>query len=181
MRRVSVLAVALVAAMAALTSPDPALPIDAVELDREAVAALTALFDTTPAAREIATSAKGVLVFPHMVRASAIQYGDGSLLVRGRAAAHYHMTGVPVGIQVSVPSFKCALFFMTDAALAHLDDSAGWQVGAGAKVVVLGERAASVQSTTMAAKDDVYAVIFAHGGLMTGLELQDTRITRINP
>ena len=68
---------------------------------------------------------------------------------------------------------------MTDEVLAQLDRSHGWEVGVGPSVVVLDAGAARALTTTTA-KDDVYAFIFGQRGLMAGIGLQGSKISRIN-
>jgi lipid-binding SYLF domain-containing protein len=71
------------------------------------------------------------------------------------------------------------MFLMTQAAVDHLQKVQGWEVGVGPTVVVLDEGAAkNLSSSTM--KDDVYAFIFNQQGLMAGVSLEGTKISRIN-
>ena len=74
----------LMLAMVSISALDPpiALAASAGEIDRNATQALTTLYRTTPGAKELANNAKGVLVFPHIVKGGLIvagQYGDGAL------------------------------------------------------------------------------------------------------
>lgn len=69
---------------------------------------------------------------------------------------------------------------MTSSSLKYLDQSEGWEIGAGPSVVVVDQgMAKSLTSTT--ARDDVYAFIFGQKGLMAGVGLQGSKITRIHP
>ncbi len=54
---------------------------------------------------------------------------------------------------------------MTDAALNHLRETKGWELGVGPTVVLVDEGVATNLSTSML-KDDVYAFIFSQQGLM---------------
>ena len=69
---------------------------------------------------------------------------------------------------------------MNDAALKHLDRSEGWELGVGPSVVVVNEGIAK-NLTTTTARDDVYAFVFGQEGLMLGLGIQGSKITRIQP
>jgi lipid-binding SYLF domain-containing protein len=53
-------------------------------------------------------------------------------------------------------------------------------VGVGPTIVVVDEGAAKSLTTTTA-KDDVYAFIFSQKGLMGGLGIQGSKITKIKP
>ena len=66
---------------------------------------------------------------------------------------------------------------MTDTAFAYLDRSDGWEIGVGPSIVIVDEgMARSLTSTTL--KDDVYAFFFSHQGLMAGMGLQGSKITK---
>ena len=83
-------------------------------------------------------------------------------------------------MQAGVQSFSYALFFMDDASLNYLDRSGGWEIGVGPSIVVVDEGVArSLTSTTV--QKGVYAYIFSQKGLMAGLGLQGSKITRIYP
>jgi lipid-binding SYLF domain-containing protein len=70
------------------------------------------------------------------------------------------------------------MFLMNDAALQYLDKSDGWELGTGPSIVVLDQGAAGGLSTSTA-REDVYAFIFSQTGLMGGLGLQGSKITKI--
>ena len=69
---------------------------------------------------------------------------------------------------------------MSDAALTYLRTSDGWEIGTGPSVVILDTGTAAALTTTTA-RADVYAIFFDQKGLMAGLGLQGSKITRINP
>jgi lipid-binding SYLF domain-containing protein len=72
------------------------------------------------------------------------------------------------------------MFFMTDSALKYFRESKGFEVGVGPSVVVVDAGLAKTLTTTTA-KSDVYAFIFGQQGLMAGLGLQGSKITKIKP
>jgi len=69
---------------------------------------------------------------------------------------------------------------MTDAALAHLENSAGWEVGVGPSIVIVDAGLAKTLTTTTL-QDDVYAFVFSQQGLMAGAGLQGSKISKISP
>jgi len=154
------------------------------EINRDAKTALDKLYDGTPQARQLASRAKAVLVFPSIVKAGFLfgaQYGStGALIKDGRTVGYYNTVAASYGLQAGVQSFGYALFFMSDSALKYLDKSEGWEVGVGPSIVVI-DAGAAKSLTTTTAKDDVYAFIFDQKGLMAGLGLQGSKITKINP
>jgi lipid-binding SYLF domain-containing protein len=67
----------------------PALAGTAAELQRDAGIALQKLYDRSPVAKELSTTAKGILVFPRIVKGGLIvggQYGEGALCKKGLMA-----------------------------------------------------------------------------------------------
>src|SRR5512136_2413378 len=71
------------------------------ERDREGDAALQQLYASTPAARNLASRAKGILVFPGVVKAGFIvgpQYGKGALRQKGRTVGYYNMVAGSYGL-----------------------------------------------------------------------------------
>jgi lipid-binding SYLF domain-containing protein len=69
---------------------------------------------------------------------------------------------------------------MTDSAMSYLRRSGGWEIGVGPSIVIV-DKGVAKSLTTTTAKDDIYAFFFDQKGLMAGLGLQGTKITRINP
>ena len=67
---------------------------------------------------------------------------------------------------------------MNKKAVDYLKRSDGWEIGVGPTVVVVDEGVAkNLSSTTL--KDDAYAFIFDQQGLMAGLSLEGTKVSRI--
>ncbi|QPK65444.1 lipid-binding SYLF domain-containing protein [Methylomonas sp. LL1] len=156
---------------------------NAAQIDREVNAALSKLYQTTPTARALAAKAKGILVFPNVVKAGFIggaEYGMGAMRRNGRTTGYYNIVAGSYGLQAGVQSFGYAMFFMNDAALHSLDSTKGFEVGVGPNIVVLDEGMAR-KATTTTMRDDVYAFVFGQRGLMAGLGLQGSKITRVNP
>ena len=142
-----------------------------------------ALLGTTWAAKNLAPTAEGILVFPNIVKAGFLvgaQYGSGSLLVNGKTTGYYNIVAASYGMQAGVQSFGYALFFMTPVALEYLDKSAGFEIGMGPSVVVVDEGIARTLTTTTA-RSDVYAFIFGQKGLTAGAGLQGSKITKTSP
>ncbi|SDZ09776.1 YSC84-related protein [Nitrosomonas sp. Nm33] len=158
-------------------------PAAAVEIDREVDIALAQLFQTTPEARDLAARAKGILVFPNILKAGFIagaQYGKGAMRKGRMTTGYYNIVAASYGLQAGVQSFSYAMFFMNNEALNYLDSSAGFEIGVGPSVVVVDAGVARTLTTTTL-KDDVYAFIFGQQGLMAGLGLQGSKISRITP
>ncbi len=154
----------------------------AAEIDSKVDAALKTLFAKSDSAKVLAEKAKGILVFPGIVKAGFIvggQYGEGALRVDGKTVGYYSSVAASYGLQAGIQKFGYALFFMSDSALKYLDKSDGWELGTGPSIVVVDVGAAGSLSTTTA-KSNIYAFFFSQRGLMAGIGLQGTKVTRIN-
>ncbi|HSF03588.1 MAG TPA: lipid-binding SYLF domain-containing protein [Solirubrobacterales bacterium] len=168
----------------ALTIPltvDLAVSASPAEIDREVDFALARLFDSVPNAKPLSTQAKGVLVFPSIVKAGFLfgaQYGEGALRRQGRTVGYYNTVAASYGFQAGIQSFGYALFFMSDSALRYLDTSGGFELGTGPSLVILDAGAARALTTTTM-QNDIYAVFFDQRGLMGGAGVQGSKITRI--
>jgi lipid-binding SYLF domain-containing protein len=67
---------------------------------------------------------------------------------------------------------------MNQGALQHLDDSSGFEIGAGPSVVVVDSGMAK-KLTSSTLTQDIYAMIFGQKGLMAGLGIEGSKITKI--
>ena len=160
---------------------------DRTNLDNDIHSAIKLLLETSPAAKELANTAKGALVFPNVTKAGfmiGVQYGQGAL-VRRRAdgdgyyiAAYYSLSAASYGFQAGAQSFGYVMALMTDRAVEQVEDSLGWELGVGPSIVVVDAGTAKTLTTTTA-KKDVYAFTFGQKGLMAGLGLQGSKITRL--
>jgi lipid-binding SYLF domain-containing protein len=166
-----------------LLHPLPATAETRAELQRSARRSLSNLYATTPAAKALGAKAAGVLVFPEILKGGfivAAQYGNGVLFKQGKPAGYYNTTSGSFGFQAGVQTFGYALFFMTKEDLTYLDRSAGWELGVGPSITIVDVGIAGSLSTTTARKG-VYAFFFDQKGLMGGLGLQGTKITKTHP
>jgi lipid-binding SYLF domain-containing protein len=155
----------------------------AAEIEKDSNAALQTLYATNPEIKKLGKKSKAILVFPKITKAGFIvggQGGDGALLKNGKATGYYRSAAGSVGLQAGVQTYGYAMFFLDDASLKYLQESKGWEIGTGPSVVILDEGfGKSVTTTTL--KDGIYAFIFGQKGLMAGIGLQGSKITKITP
>lgn len=173
----------LLGAMLVLADAPVARADSAATIRSDAGAALDALYASVPGTRELGAKAKGILVFPRIVKAGFIfgaQGGDGALRKGGKTVAYYRNVAASYGFQAGIQSFGYALFFMDDEALGYLNKSGGWELGTGPSLVIVDEGFAKALTTTTLQKG-VYAFIFDQKGLMGGIGVQGSKITRIHP
>ncbi len=155
----------------------------AATLQSDGQKTLNSLYARVPAAKVMGAKAAAILVFPRVTKAGlgiGGQYGEGVLLKGGNAMGYYSTAGLSTGLQAGAQIYGYAMFFMNDAAVKSLDQTAGFEVGVGPSVVVVDEGMAKT-TTTMTLDKDVYAFIFSQKGLMAGLGVQGNKITKINP
>ena len=170
-------------AFAVVSLPAPSKADSAASINYDVNAALNQLYATSPAAKKMGSVAKGILVFPNIVKGGFIiggQFGEGALRVGGRTKGYYRTVAASYGLQAGVQQFGYALFFLSDDDLKYLKSSSGWEIGVGPSVVVVDEGMAR-SFTTTTARSGVYAFFFNQKGLMAGLGIQGSKITEIHP
>jgi lipid-binding SYLF domain-containing protein len=177
---VTAAATPFVVALAA-TAATPAHASTADELRQEAQAALTALHRRNPTAQAISRQAKATLVFPKIVKAGLVfggSYGEGVLFKGGAAAGYYNSVSASWGWQAGAQTYAYVLYLMSEAALQALEETKGWEFGVGPTVVVVNEGVARNLSTTTL-REDAYAFVTDQQGLMAGVSLEGTKVTRV--
>lgn len=174
---------AAVSGLALLTPQSAVQAATAEDLSRQSRDALDQLYRTHPGAQALARQARAILIFPNIVKAGLVfgaAYGEGEEIEGGRVAGYYNSVTGSWGLQAGAQSYGYALFLMTPAAVNALHDSHGWELGVGPTVVVVNAGAAENLSTNTL-KNDVYAFIFDQKGLMAGVSIEGSKISRIHP
>jgi lipid-binding SYLF domain-containing protein len=146
-------------------------------------AALNSLYSKDANARRLGRNAAGVLVFPKILKGGfivGVEGGNGALIQGGSVTRYYQTAGASWGLQAGAQQFGYALFLMNRSEVAKLDQAGGWDVGSSPSVVVLDHGKATELSTSTASKG-TYAYFFDQKGLMAGLGLKGSKITRIHP
>jgi lipid-binding SYLF domain-containing protein len=152
------------------------------DLERSSRAALNTLIADNPTAKELSAKAVAVLVFPDITKAGFViggQFGEGVLWRGDKAVAFYNTAGASIGLQAGAQEFGYALFFMKEDAVNALNVAQGFEVGVGPSIVVVDQGYAKA-TTTITTQKDIYAFIFSQKGLMAGLGIQGSKITKIS-
>jgi lipid-binding SYLF domain-containing protein len=156
----------------------------ASQLSRDSRVALASLYSQNPGARALGRRAKAVLVFPSITRAGFVfggQAGNGTMFNNdGSVAGHFQTTSASWGLQAGIQSFGYALFLMDNDAIRNVNRSGGWDIGASPSLVIVDRGAATALNTTNI-NTGTFAFFFDQRGLMAGIGLQGSKITRINP
>ena len=167
--------------IASLNAMNSAAAATAADLDSDSKQALQTLYETEPVAETLSHTAKAILVFPNVVKAGLVfggSYGEGVLIKGSAVTDYYNSVSGSWGLQIGAQSYGYAVFLMTDAAVRYVEDTKGWEVGLGPTVVVVDEGIAKNLSTS-SLKNDAYAFIFSQQGLMVGISIEGTKISKI--
>jgi lipid-binding SYLF domain-containing protein len=176
-------AMALFLGAAALNTASAANAASAAEIDAKVDIALNSLLAENAAARAIGEDAIAVLVFPEIIKAGfgiGGQFGEGALRKGGVTTGYFNLASASFGFQLGAQSYSQVLFFMTEEALAGLDQVRGFELGADASVAVA-DQGLGVDVSTNTVRDPIVAFVFGQKGLMGGVTLEGSKITKINP
>ncbi len=175
----AVFAVATVLTLGATTAAQAA---TAEDLNRDSAQAIQNLTRSNSTAASIARNARAVLIFPNVVKAGLVfggAYGEGTMMKGGHVTDYYNSVTGSWGLQAGAQSYGYAVFLMNNKAVDYIAKSSGWEIGVGPTVVIVDEGMAKNLSTSTL-KDDAYAFIFNQQGLMAGVSIEGTKISRIH-
>jgi lipid-binding SYLF domain-containing protein len=129
--------------------------------------------------------AKGVLVFPQIVKGGFIvggSYGEGALRLGGPSVAYYSIGSGSVGFTFGAQSEAVIILFMNQAALdtfrkdATMDKS--FQVGVSGDITAVNLGAGGAIASS-ALNSDVVSFVMNQTGLMVNLSLSGSKITQL--
>src|SRR5690606_2777971 len=149
-------------------------------INEQATETLTKLYESAPQTEAMVSRAKGVLVFPEVIRAGFIiggEHGSGVLRVNGKPQGYYTTTAGSIGWQAGAESRAVVMLFMTQEALDKFRNSDGWTAGADATVTVA-TVGANGSIDTQTANQDVVGFVLTNAGLMAGLSLEGAKIQK---
>lgn len=132
---------------------------------------------------EFLNEAKAVLVFPDVVKAGLIvggEYGKGALRQGGKSLAYYNIASASFGLQIGAQSYAIVMVFMNDEALAKFRDSKGWEAGVDGSVAVA-DWGTGKDINTQNYADPIVGFVLDNKGLMAGISLEGSKITKIDP
>ncbi|MDR5794826.1 YSC84-related protein [Caballeronia sp. LZ008] len=152
-------------------------------IDAAVDATLQRLYVSVNGSRELVSKARGVLVFPRVIAAGfwfGAQYGEGALRIDGRTDGYYSTAGGSFGLQIGAQSKVIIYVFLTDDALAQFRRRDGWAAGTDATVAVA-RLGANGQLDTTTATNPVEVFVLTNAGLMAGVSLEGTKVSRLSP
>jgi lipid-binding SYLF domain-containing protein len=143
--------------------------------------ALARLYQQDAGAQQLVNRARGVLVFPAVLEAGFVfgaWQGDGALRKGGKTVSYHRTTGGSFGLQAGAQSTAVFLLFMTDDALTRFENSSGWTAGVDATVTLLSV-GANAQLTSATSSQPIIGYVMSNQGLMAGVTVDGSRITRL--
>ncbi|MBW2505795.1 MAG: hypothetical protein JRD19_01850 [Deltaproteobacteria bacterium] len=153
----------------------------AKEIDISVDVALEQFHQDVRGAKEFLKSAKGVLVFPSVLKAGfgiGGEYGEGALRIGGKTVDYYNTAAASIGFQLGAQSKRVIIVFMQKDALKKFRESAGWEAGVDGSVafIELGT-GGSIDTTNI--QDPIVGFVFGNKGLMYNLTLEGSKFTKI--
>ena len=153
----------------------------AIEIDAKVDATLKIFYSEVGGGKTLAKRAKGILVFPSVLKAGfwiGGQYGEGVLRINGKIVNYYNIVGGSFGFQFGVQSKSIILLFMTNEALSDFRNSAGWEVGIDGSIAIANLGAGgALDSNTL--QKPIIGFIFSNKGLMVDVSLKGSKFTKI--
>jgi lipid-binding SYLF domain-containing protein len=150
------------------------------EIDKDVDATLR-LFEKVKGSREVLRSAKGLLVFPSVIKAGfgiGGEYGEGALRIRRRTVGYYNTVAASIGFQLGAQKKSIIIAFMQKDALNKFRNSSGWKIGVDASIAVIAVGAGG-SIDTASINEPIIAFVFDQKGLMYNLTLEGAKITKI--
>ncbi len=151
------------------------------EIDISVDVALEEFVQDVRGAKEFLKGAKGVLVFPSVIKAGigiGGEYGEGAMRISGKTVDYYSTAAASIGFQLGAQSKRVILVFMQDGALKSFRESKGWEAGVDGSVALV-EMGTGGSIDTSNIKDPIVGFVFGNKGLMYNLTLEGSKFTRI--
>lgn len=155
----------------------------AVEIDTKVDGTLTKFKSKVTGGSEFLDKAKAVLVFPDVVKGGFIvggEYGKGALRQDGKSIDYYSIASASFGLQAGAQQYAIVMVFLTDEALAKFRDSKGWEAGVDGSVA-LAEWGAGKDINTQTFKNPIVGFVLDNKGLMAGISLEGSKISKLEP
>ena len=152
------------------------------EIDVSVKATLNHFYDEFREGKKLAHDAKGVLVFPNVIKAGfgiGGEFGEGALLIRGKTVDYYNTIAASLGFQIGAQKKSIILIFTQEGALDHFRSKSGWKAGVDASVAMVTVGAGRAMDTSKL-NEPILGFIFGQEGLMVNLTLEGAKFTKIH-
>lgn len=165
-----------------LVSPRLALAESAKVIDTKVDETLVRFKKEVKGADQYLAAAKGVLVFPRVVKAGVGvggEYGEGALRINGKTVDYYSTAAASFGLQLGAQAKSVIIIFMQEQALKDFRSSKGWKAGVDGSVALI-KAGAGVSVDTTKIKDPIVGFVFGQKGLMYNLTLEGSKFTKLD-
>lgn len=158
-----------------------AMAVTGPEIDAKVKAALDRLHTEVKGSDAITSKASGVLVFPEVIKAGFViagEGGEGALRVGGKNVGYYTIFSGSVGLQAGGQKRDIIIAFMDAASLKKFEASDGWKAGVDGSVALIDVGAGAAIDITKI-KDPIVGFVVGQKGLMAGVSVDGSKITRV--
>ena len=153
----------------------------ATEIDIKVDAALERFKSEVQGGATFLQKAKGVLVFPEVVKAGfgvGGEYGEGALRISGKTVDYYNTAAASIGFQLGAQLKTVVLVFLDQSELDKFRNSSGWEAGVDGSVALI-ELGAGKDINTVNMQDPIVGFVFSNKGLMYNLTLEGSKMTKL--
>ncbi|MFC1681970.1 YSC84-related protein [Pseudomonadota bacterium] len=153
----------------------------ATEINIKVDSALRRFREKVAGGDEFLSRAKGVLVFPSVVKAGFVlggEYGEGALRIGGKTVEYYSTAAASIGFQLGAQSKTIVLVFLESRALTDFRNSDGWKAGVDGSVAVV-KWGVGGDINTVDIQDPIVGFVFDNKGLMYNLTLEGSKFTKL--
>jgi lipid-binding SYLF domain-containing protein len=130
---------------------------------------------------EFLAKAKGYLVFPKVTKAGLVvggEYGEGALRIGGKTQDYYNIASASFGLQIGAQQYAIVMVFLEDDAMKKFRESKGWEAGVDGSVAIA-KWGAGEDINTQNFKDPIVGFVFSNKGLMAGISIEGSKITKL--
>ena len=164
-----------------LCSTSMAFSTTAKEIDVSVEVTLERFNKEIPGAESFIKKAKGVLIFPQVIKAGfgiGGEYGEGALRIGGKTVEYYSTMAASIGFQLGAQTKSIILVFTKEDALKAFRNSDGWKAGVDGSVALISlGMGDSLDTTTV--KDPIVAFVFGQKGLMYNLTIEGSKFNKL--
>lgn len=177
----SFLAAIVVAITGSLAVTGNVIAASAEEINIEVDGALQSFQKEVTGGKEFLAKAKGVLVFPKITKGGFIvggEYGEGALRLGGKTVDYYNIASASFGFQAGAQQYGLVMVFLQEEAMEKFRASKGWEAGVDGSVAIA-EWGAGTDINTKTFKDPIVAFVISNKGLMAGVSIEGSKITKL--
>jgi len=131
---------------------------------------------------EFLDKAKGYLIFPKVTKAGLVvggEYGEGALRIDGKTEDYYNIASASFGLQIGAQQYAIVMVFLQDDAMKRFRESKGWEAGVDGSVAIA-KWGAGEDINTQNFKDPIVGFVFGNKGLMAGISIEGSKITKLD-